>query len=158
MQTVSFPQFAAPVIMYFDEQYNKAAFHVRIEDDEIILRGDRNEIYNAAGALCHVFKAQIDANVHMPNDFFGMITRDERLKWPKGRVELKPRQKHNNKLVHIVFVQVDERSINMAFESFESAIAVAKGLAEFLGLIQKKKPNEFSGSLKFEPHVQPEPQ
>jgi hypothetical protein len=151
MQTVNFPPFAVPVIMYFNEHMNdQAEFVVRIEDDEFVIRGQSVEIKNAASGLCHVFNAQINNDAATPNDFFGMIERDERLKYPKGRVELLQKIPYKGKILHNVFVKIGERSINFAFESLDSARAIATGLAEFLGLIKKKKDNEFSGTLKFE--------
>ena len=156
MITFNIPPNCVPVFMNFegdytatDAQNNKeAAFRISIEDDEVIIRGDAFEIKEAASGLCHVFDAGINPDPTMPNDFVGMIQCAEGKKFPKGLIELRDGA-YKGQSYRAVFLQVGERSMSFSTASRESACNMAEGLAQFLGLVKKRKGEAYIGSLKF---------
>lgn len=155
MIAFNIPQNAVPVFMNFDTyteadkcNNKEAMFRVNIADDEFIIRGDHEEIRQAASGLCHVFGADVNPNPEMPDDFIGMIQCAEDKKYPKGLVQITP-AKWMGKPAARVFLKIGERSMSFGTPSMESARNYASGLAEFFGLVKKRKGEEYTGTLKF---------
>lgn len=155
MITFDISKNSVPVFMSFDTyteadkcNNKEALFRVSIADDEFIIRGDHEEIRQAASGLCHVFNADVNPNPDMPDDFVGMVYCDDEKRYPKGLVQITP-ARWQGKPCARVFMKIGERSMSFGTPSIESAKNLAGGLAEFLGLVKKRKGDEYTGTLKF---------
>lgn len=132
-----------------EEGSEEAVADLIIGDAVMTVRGKAQMVHDATAGFCHLFFMETCEN-NPEYDFAGEIRREKNGDMPYGRVEMgRLVSKETRQLYTSVLVVVGNQAMRYGVDKWDTALAMAQGIADLLGLPQKdKKGKVYAGKIQ----------